>query len=264
MKGSVNPMKKLTVPPRVFHYQAQPVRTALIDGEAWFVAKDVCQVLGIANSRAALVSLDDDEKASVGIPDTSSSSRRSITVTALSEPGLYQLALRSRRPQAGEFRRWITHEVIPQLRRTGSYLLPAEGAATPGHRDLLQLAMAAGAECEKLRQENRRLRPKAEYYDEIANCSDSFSLGETAKLLKIPGFGRNHLIRFLRGEHILMTGNVATQRYINRGYFVVKQSTFVVNGELHVQAVTRVQEKGIAYIRRRLDAFVESFLACRS
>ena len=76
-------MKKLTVPPRVFHYQSQPVRTALIDGEAWFVAKDVCQVLGIANSRAALVSLDDDEKASVGIPDTSSSSRRSSLCSSL-------------------------------------------------------------------------------------------------------------------------------------------------------------------------------------
>ena len=256
-------MKKLSLPPRVFHYLDQPVRTALIDGEAWFVAKDVCQVLDIANSRAALVSLDDDEKASVGIPDTSSSSRRSITVAVLSEPGLYQLALRSRRPQAREFRRWITHEVIPQLRRSGSYQLSAECAAPTGRQDLLQLVMAAGAECEKLRQENRRLRPKAEYYDEIANCGDSFSLGETAKLMKIPGFGRNHLIRFLRGEHILMTGNVATQRYINRGYFVVKQSTFVVNGELHVQAVTRVQEKGIAFIRRRLDGFFASFLELR-
>ena len=177
---------------RIFHYQDRAVRTLMMGGEPWFVAKDVCAALGIVNSRAALDGLEEDEIASVGITDTSSSSRRTITVQIVSEPGLYSLVLKSRRPEAREFRRWITHEVIPVLRRTGGYQL-GDDISTTGKllpfslRDLLQLAAGVESECEALRQENAALRPKAEFYERVADTSACFSLGETAKMLEVPG-----------------------------------------------------------------------------
>ena len=243
---------------RIFHYQDRAVRTLMMGGEPWFVAKDVCAALGIVNSRAALDGLEEDEIASVGIADTSSSSRRTITVQIVSEPGLYSLVLKSRRPEAREFRRWITHEVIPVLRRTGGYQL-GDDISTTGKllpfslRDLLQLAAGVESECEALRQENAALRPKAEFYERVADTSACFSLGETAKMLEVPGFGRNNLIRFLRSEGILMTNNVAKQKFINRGYFrIVQTDFFAADGTLRVKAVTRVYEKGVDYIRHLL------------
>ena len=97
------------------------------------------------------------------------------------------------------------------------------------------------------------LRPKAEFYDAVADGGDSFSFGETAKMIGLPGCGRNNLIRFLRARGILMAGNIAKQRYVDRGYFRVVQSGFAAaDGTLHVKAVTRVREKGLDFIRRQL------------
>lgn len=99
------------------------VRAKLDDqGDPWFVAKDVCKVLGISNSRDAISDLDEDEKADVGITDTSSSgvSQRRL-VNFISESGLYSLIFRSRKEEAQPFRRWVTKEVLPSIRRTGAY-----------------------------------------------------------------------------------------------------------------------------------------------
>ena len=180
---------------------------------------------------------------------------------AVSEAGLYSLVLRSRRSEAKTFRRWITHEVIPAIRRTGAYRVAEITPAPPpgqllqfSRRDLLNLAMEAENECEELRGVVTELLPKAEFFDRVADASASFSLGETAKMLEIPGFGRNNLIRFLRSEGVLMSDNVAKQRYIERGYFHVVQRDYCApDGTLRVKAVTRVYEKGVDYIRRIMD-----------
>lgn len=98
------------------------VRTVLRDGEPWFVAKDVCEVLDIANSRDAVAKLDADERADVGISDTSSNGvtqKREMNV--VNEFGLYQLILRSNKPEAKRFKRWITHDVLPSIRKQGYY-----------------------------------------------------------------------------------------------------------------------------------------------
>ena len=133
--------------------------------------------------------------------------------------------------------------------------------ATFSRRDLLELAVAAEDECDRLRQENKALRPKADFYDRVTDTDVSFSLGETAKLLAIPGLGRNTLIQFLRDEGILMADNVAKQRYVDRGYFqIVQADYFAPDGSPRVKAVTRVREKGVAFIRRRLDAFLQNYM----
>ena len=97
------------------------VRCVVRDDEPWFVAKDVCQVLEIVNHKDALSSLHEDERAKVGIPDLSSSSRKTVTVNAVNESGLYALIFKSRKPAAQAFRKWVTSEVLPEIRRRGRY-----------------------------------------------------------------------------------------------------------------------------------------------
>ncbi|CAK0778831.1 hypothetical protein CCP3SC15_600022 [Gammaproteobacteria bacterium] len=99
-----------------------PVRVIDQDGEPWFVATDVCDVLDLSNTAMAVRPLDDDEKADVSLADTSSGQRRQFSI--ISESGLYTLILRSDKPTAKPFRRWVTHEVLPAIRKTGSYEAP--------------------------------------------------------------------------------------------------------------------------------------------
>jgi len=129
-------------------------------------------------------------------------------------------------------------------------------------RDLINLALAAENECEGLRQENAALLPKADAYDRTRKCSDSYSLGETAKLLGIPEHGRNNLIKFLRRDGILMANNVAMQRYIDRGNFhIVQHDYFAPDGTPHVRAVTRVYVSGVEFIRSRMENYIKRQLA---
>lgn len=106
---------------QVFEYKGAHVRTVEIDGEAWLVAKDVCDVLGIANARDAVSELDSDEKNTVAITD---GNRGNPNTNVINEAGLYKLTFKSRKPAAKEFTRWVTHEVLPAIRKTGSYSLP--------------------------------------------------------------------------------------------------------------------------------------------
>ena len=243
----------------LFHFKGRQVRTIQLDGEPWFVAADVCDVLGLNNPSQALSYLDRDERRLI----TNEAWRTNGNMAVVSEPGLYSLVLRSRRPEAKGFRRWIAHEVIPALRQCGEYRLPAVSsvaAVTAGQllqfsrRDLLNLALEAEAECEEL-------RPKAAFFDRVADSSDSFSLAETAKMLETEGYGRNNLIKFLRREGILMASNVAKQRYIDRGYFHIVQSEYLApDGTPRVKAVTRVYEKGVNFIRHRLDNYLLQYM----
>lgn len=103
---------------KVFTYQQKlNVRTVMKDGEPWFVAADVCRALEISNNRDAMSRLDNDEKADVGLTDGSQIRH----MTAVNEPGLYNLVLGCRKPEAKEFKRWVTHEVLPTIRKTGEY-----------------------------------------------------------------------------------------------------------------------------------------------
>jgi prophage antirepressor-like protein len=108
-----------------FAFDDALVRALWVENDPWFVLVDVCRVLGIANSRDAASRLDDDEKADVGITDTSSNGvEQGRSVTVVSESGLYALIFRSRKPEAKRFRKWVTSEVIPSLRKTGRYAMP--------------------------------------------------------------------------------------------------------------------------------------------
>lgn len=114
-----------TNPPavRIFSYEGKDVRTTEINGEPWFVAKDVADILEIANHRDAIQALDEDEKRVSKIPTPSNGGYSSVNL--ISEAGLYTLLMRSNKKEAKPFRRWVTHEVLPSIRRTGSYSVPA-------------------------------------------------------------------------------------------------------------------------------------------
>lgn len=105
----------------VFHYKSSEVRTVELNGEPWFVLKDVCAVLGISNHKMTAQRLDADE---VSLTDLTDSMGRQQETTVINESGLYNVILRSDKPEAKPFRKWVTSEVLPSIRKTGGYRMP--------------------------------------------------------------------------------------------------------------------------------------------
>lgn len=172
------------------------VRTLSIDGEPWFIAVDVCKALEINNVSMAISRLDDDERNTVslteGIPGNPNK-------TIVNEPGLYALVLSSRKPEAKKFKRWITHEVIPSIRKTGGYIA---GQETMSAKELMAKALMVAretlarreAELSQTKVENAILQPKADYFDELVERNTLTNFRETAKQL---GVKQKSLITFL-------------------------------------------------------------------
>ena len=106
---------------QIFDYKGLVVRTVERDSEVWFVAKDVCDILELSNPTEALKSLDDDERSSLRITEGTSPNGGNPNVNVINEPGMYKLIFKSRKAEAKEFTRWVTHEVLPQIRETGAY-----------------------------------------------------------------------------------------------------------------------------------------------
>lgn len=173
-----------------FTYGEQPVRTLTIDGEPWFVAGDICAVLDLGNVGQALSSLDLDEKGSITITDgTPGNPNRAI----VSEPGMYSLILRSRKPEARQFRRWITHEVIPTIRKTGGYGIARHSRQLPqtfaeALRELASEVEAHEVTKDRVRELDAQIvaeAPKVEYVDTYVADSDLLSLRTLAANLNV-------------------------------------------------------------------------------
>lgn len=238
---------------KVFNYQDQQIRTVVKDGEPWFVAKDVCDVLEIGNPSQALSRLDEDEKNTVILNEGIGNPNKTI----VNEPGLYSLILGSRKPEAKQFKRWITHEVIPTIRKTGGYV---------ANDDLFiqtylpfadeQTKLLFSATLETVRKQNEvisEMKPKAEEHDRFISATNVQTLEQVAKSL---GVGRNKLTAFLRtiGVFVRKEGSpVPYQRYINEGYFKVKQSPSRYYGVNFVQ--TYVTAKGVSFVDRKLEEY---------
>lgn len=231
-----------------FEYQGQQVRTILRDGEPWFVAKDVCDVLEIVNSRDAVGRLDEDEK---GVVSTDTPGGRQ-ELQVVNEPGLYALVLGSRKPEAKAFRRWITHEVIPAIRRDGMYVT-ADLLDNPEH--LLRVTQRLVAERQaRLAAEAKveELAPKAAFHDRVAGAVDAQSIRDVAKVL---GTGQNRMFAWLRGERILMADNRPYQDYLDAGYFKVTEQTWADrDGNVHLTTKTLVTGKGLTWLQKRFQA----------
>ena len=152
-------------------YKNHPVRIVDRDGEPWFVAKDVCEALGIAKVDSAIRSLDEDEKDAHSMSTLGGNQE----MTVVSEAGLYSLIMRSRKPEAKTFKRWVTHEVLPSIRKTGAYVAPNIGL-----EQLAAVAKKIGEMAQRLIAENAELREKIEYMAQFIPDDDEF--GKPSKI----------------------------------------------------------------------------------
>ncbi|MEU1284970.1 BRO family protein [Kitasatospora sp. NPDC005856] len=183
--------------PYTFPETATAVRVTVINSEPWFVAADVAMVLDLGNPRSSLALLDDDEKG-VHTMDTPGGPQQMVTV---SEAGLYSLILRSRKPQAKAFKRWITHEVIPSIRRTGSYAVAPVVPMLPSPRELAALVIAEADRADAAEARVLELEPKALAHDTYLSVGSGDRLvREVAKLL---GWRQQDLRQFLIAERLI-------------------------------------------------------------
>ena len=236
------------------------IRVVERDGEPWFVAVDICGALDIANSRDALTRIDEDEKG-VALTDTLGGAQE---VAVVNEPGLYSLVLGSRKSEARAFKRWITHDVIPAIRKTGMYATPATVEAMLANPDtMIQVLQAFKDEREqRLALETRVVAdaPKVAFADAVETSTDSCLVGQLAKIIRQNGYeiGANRLFEYLRKEGYLCRAgsnrNMPTQRSMEAGWFEVKESVLEnPDGSIRVVRTPKVTGKGQIY-------FVNKFL----
>lgn len=257
---------------QILDFRGNQVRMVLINGEPWWVAKDVCEALGIANYRDAVARLDDDEKDAVGITDAIG---RTQETAIINEPGLYRIILGARMKRDGSteseernarvaaFKRWVTHEVIPAIRRDGMYVTP-ELLFNPEH--LLRVTQRLVEEHRaRLAAEAKvaELTPKAEFHDRVASSEDGLSIADVAKTL---GTGEIRLFRWLRENGILLSTrhewNLPRQEYLDRGYFKLQKQTWTDKaGQEHISTKTLVTGKGLIWLQQQWDADRQASLA---
>ena len=219
---------------QVFGFEGKSVRVVEKNGDAWWVLKDVCGVLGLESSHKVADRIDDDERSQIPVID---SMGRSQETTIINESGLYSVILRSDKPEARRFKKWITSEVIPAIRKTGGYLSPAVDFSDP---DKVQVLL------DNWKRDRAALQiaaPKAEVYDAFLDSTGLYTIKEAAEMMNVPEFGGKELFRLLRLEEIFTRTNKPCVQYQRDGYFVLKASA----GGSGSRAM--VTPRGIEFIR---------------
>jgi len=226
------------------------------DSAPWFVAADVCSALGIANPSDALRRLDDDERMTLAITEGHSGRRGGAqSLGFINESGLYSLILTSRKSNAKRFKKWVTAEVLPSIRKTGAYITqPGQSLVFNVPKTMSEALRLAADMADRI----QIMEPKAEAHDRIASASGEQSLQVVAKMY---GIGPVKIFEWLRERGILMQDNTPLQKYIESGYFRVKQGVYAVNGdrrcgddkrEQRVYSRTLLTGKGVLWISRLL------------
>ena len=224
------------------------VRIILQDNEPWFVAKDVCDCLEHTNPTMALQRLDDDERSKLNLG-------RQGEANVVNEYGLYSLVLSSRKPEAKEFKRWITHEVLPSLRKYGTYSMDIP-------RTLPDALKAYANEIEAHNQTRALLeeqKPKVLFADAVSTSDTDILIGDLAKLLNQNGhnIGQNRLFERLRNEGYLISRkgasyNIPTQRAMELGLFRIKETAIThSDGRVSLNKTPKVTGKGQLYFINR-------------
>lgn len=231
---------------QIFKYNGKEVRTIQKDGEPWWVLKDVCEVLGLSSPHKVFERLYDDEKGRNQIPTLGGEQE----MTVINESGLYNVILRSDKPEAKPFRKWVTSEVLPSIRKNGGYIANQENL-TPEQIVANALIVAQNIISQKDKQ-IEQMKPKAEFFDAVADSRTAISMNEVSKVLGIKGYGRNNLFEFLRNNGILDRWNVPYQRYIDCGWFRVIEQKYTRQGEPCVTTKTLVYQKGVDAIRKKI------------
>ena len=247
---------------RIFNYNSVEVRTIQNDGEPWFVLRDVCNVLGLGTPARVAERLDPDEVSQTHITD---SMGRQQEMTIINESGLYNVILRSDKPEAKPFRKWVTSEVLPTIRRHGMYATPDTVEKMLADPDttikLLETIKQERAARMALEAKSEADKPKVLFADAVSASHTSILVGDLAKLLRQNGveIGQNRLFSFLREKGYLCSQgeryNLPTQRSMDRGWFQVKETTInQPNGSVRITRTVKVTGKGQQY-------FINLFLA---
>ncbi len=236
------------------------VRTVLIDGEPYFVGKDVAEILGYKRQRDAISRhVDDEDKGAVkfstpgGVQD----------LTVINESGMYNLVLSSKMPNANKFKRWVTSEILPSIRKHGAYMTPEKLEEVLLNPDtLIRLATELKEEREQRKQAEAKIeadKPKVLFADAVSASDTSILVGEMAKILKQNGvdMGQNRLFKYLRDNGYLMKGgsskNMPTQRSMELGLFEVKETTIAnPDGSIRITKTPKLSGKGQIYFMERL------------
>jgi anti-repressor protein len=223
-------------------------------GESWFVAKDVCDALGIATNHIR-ESLDDDEISNLRTTEIGPEFGGKSPLI-VSEAGLYSLVLKSRKPEAHAFKRWVTHEVLPAIRRDGGYMVARD--ETP-EETMARAVLIARRTIDRQRAQIDEMRPKAFFADSVAQASTSVLVGVLAKILRQNGYetGQNRLFKQLCADGYLIgrkgrSYHMPTQRAAEMGLFEVKESTHThSDGHTSIDRTTLVTGKGQVYFVNR-------------
>ena len=234
-----------------------------------FCAADICRALGYSNGRKAIA--DHCDEGDVTKRDTPTSSGVQ-SMTFVNESGLYSLIFGSKLESAKQFKKWVTSEVLPTIRKHGAYATATtieSILADPENAILLMQTLqkerkerlAAQQEVERLEQKELENRPKIVYADAVEGSTSSCLIGELAKMIAQNGYqiGEKRLFQWLRDNHYLCAYgerfNQPYQQYIEQGLFTMKQNVFSVNGEMRTRNTTKVTGKGqIYFINKFLNA----------
>jgi prophage antirepressor-like protein len=221
-------------------FEGYSVRHVYTDEPLW-VGRDVCEAVGVKAYRDAIAQLDTDERVSIAV-DTLGGPQKMVAVT---EAGVWSLMLISRDPKVKDFKRWLTHEVLPAIRKSGRY---DPSLALPDRKTLAQWVVEAETRADLAEAKVVELEPKAEFYDDLMDADGSYSFGAAAKAM---GWGRNVMMKELRASGVLQGNNLPYQRYAH--HFKVVPQTFSRNGETFATATTYVLPSGLDFLRKKLE-----------
>lgn len=236
------------------------VRTAGTADNPMFCLADVCQAIGINNARNVKSRLDEEDVHLVDTPTNGGTQQ----ITFVTESGLYDVIIRSDSEQAKPFRKWVTSEVLPSIRKHGMYATEAtvESMLNDPENAILMLQayqrerkerLAAQQQVEKLEQQAIEDKPKIIYADAVKGSTSSCLIGELAKMIAQNGYpiGEKRLFQWMRDNHYLCSYgerfNQPYQQYIEQGLFTMKQNVFSVDGEMRTRNTTKVTGKGQIY-----------------
>lgn len=240
-------------------FKGHELRIVELNREPWFVAADVCAVLGIKNSHDAVERLDSDEKATSVVPTQFGAKEMNL----VNESGLYALIFKSRKKEAKQFKRWITHDVLPSIRKHGAYMTPDKIEEVLLNPDtIIQLATNLKTEQEaraKLEQQQKLDAPYTTFGKVVSNSNASINIGSFAKLMYDKhgiNIGRNKMFRWLRDSgYLIKTGrerNNPKQKYIEQGIFETTV-TIVSRTQGDVESLTTlITGKGQVKLAERL------------
>lgn len=222
------------------------VRIAMNESnEPLFCLADVCKILDLGNPSQVKLRLSDGVISNEGIPD---SLGRIQQANFVNEDGLYDVILDSRKPEAKQFRKWVTSEVLPSIRKNGGYIANQENLSP--EEIVANALVVAQRIIDNQKKELANAKPKVEFFDTVTGSKDTIDMRTVATVLNC-GLGRNKIFEILRDKKILDRKNIPYQSYIDSGYFRTIESTYTKpDGDTCINIKTVIFQKGLDFIRK--------------